>query len=131
MRASGIAFVAADDAQASRDRMSSSRDGRGGENVRPGALHEPFDHGLMCHDERAGHPCSLAERADRDEMRRAQRFLRNGATALRTEHAEAVRVVDNEPRAVPFREFEQTRQRSDVAIHAEHGVRYDHLYVGV
>ena len=73
----------------------------------------------------------LAERADRNQVRRAQRGLRDRAAALRAEHAEAVRVVDDQPGAVPFREFEQTRQRRDVAVHAEHGVGDDHLDVGV
>src|SRR3982751_2874986 len=42
--------------------------------------------------------------------------------ALRTEHAETVRIVDDQPCSMPLRKFEKTRQRRDVAVHAEHRI---------
>ena len=110
MRAPRVAFVAADDAQTRRHRMRRSGHRSRREDVRTRALHEPFDHGLMRDDERARYTRRLAERADRNQIRRTQRGLRNRAASLRTEHAEAVRIVDDQPRAMLFREFEQTRQ---------------------
>ena len=43
------------------------------------------------------------------------------------QHAEAVRVVDDEPRVELLRERAQRRQRREVAVHAEHGVGGDQL----
>ena len=107
-----VAFCAADDAQTRRHRMRHSRHRRGREDVRTRALHEPFDHGLMRDDERARYACRFTERADRNQIRRAQCGLGDCAAALRAEHAEAVRIVDDQPCAMLFREFEQTRQRA-------------------
>ena len=50
-----------------------------------------------------------------------------GRAAPVAEHAEAVRVVDDQPGVVRFRELEQRRQRRDVAVHREHGVGCDDL----
>jgi len=42
-------------------------------------------------------------------------------------HAEAVCVVDKQPRVVHFRQLQQLRQRRDVTVHAEHSVGADQL----
>ncbi len=51
---------------------------------------------------------------------------RPGVASL-AQHAEAVRVVDEEPGVVRFGELEQPRQRGQVAIHAEYRVGADEL----
>ncbi|KOT06761.1 8-amino-7-oxononanoate synthase domain protein [Burkholderia mallei] len=127
MRAARVAFVARDDREARGHRARDGRRRGRREDIAARALHEPFDHRFMRDDERARDARRLAERADVDEVRRAQPVRGERAAALRAEHAEAVRVVDDEPRAVCLGERDEARERRDVAVHAEHGVGDDQL----
>jgi len=43
------------------------------------------------------------------------------------QHADAVRVVHHDPRAVPLADFDQRRQRGDVAAHAVHAIHNHQL----
>ncbi len=70
-------------------------------------------------------PRGLAERAHVHDAPGRKAGVREAAAAA--QHAEAVRVVDDEPRVVPLGELEQARERRDVAVHAEHGVGGDDL----
>jgi hypothetical protein len=51
--------------------------------------------------------------------------MRRRAAAARPDHAEAVRVVEQQPRIVALGERDQLGQRRDVAVHAEYRVRDD------
>jgi hypothetical protein len=42
-----------------------------------------------------------------------------------SQDAKTMRVVHQEPGVVPLGEFDQSRQRRDIAVHAEYRVRYD------
>jgi hypothetical protein len=56
--------------------------------------------------------------------------MREAAAAF-AEHAEAVRIVDQQPCIVAYRQLEQCRQRCDVAIHAEHAIDHDHAHARI
>ena len=53
--------------------------------------------------------------------------MSQAALAMPAEDAEAVRVVDDQPGIVALGQFENQRQRGEVAVHAEYGVGDDHL----
>ncbi len=53
------------------------------------------------------------------------------AAAARAEHADAVGVVEHEPRVVALAQAEQRGQGRDVAVHAEHGIGGDDAHVGL
>ena len=56
--------------------------------------------------------------------------MREAAAPLLAEHAESMRVVDHQPGVEAFGEFKQSGQRGQIAVHAEHGVRQNHLAPG-
>ena len=109
-----------------RERAGEHRRRRGREHVRPRDLHHRLDDRRMRAHERAGHTCSLAERSHADDALAAKTEMRERAASL-AQHAEAVRIVDDQPGIVRLRELEQRRQRRDVAVHREHGVGRDDL----
>ena len=94
--------------------------------VRARRLHERLDDRRMRGDERARGAGRLAQRAHVDDALGRDAAVREAAAAV-AQHAEAVRVVDDEPRVVRVRELEQARERRDVAVHAEHRVGRDDL----
>ena len=101
---------------------------RGGRvDIGSGRLHQPIDDGRVRGDEGARHAGGLAERAHADEALAAQTKVRQGAAAVRTEHAEAVRVVDDDPGIEALGQRQQFGQRRQVAVHAEHRVGHDQL----
>src|SRR5207244_6227605 len=69
----------------------------------------------------------LAERGHVDDPRRAHAEVLERAASAFTEDADAVRVVEHEPRVMSLAELEELRYRCDVAIHAEDGVAGDDL----
>ena len=122
--------VVRDEAKARAKRLGEQWRRRRREDIRARRREQRFDHCRMRGDERAGHPCRLAERPHVHDALRLEPEVRQRAAAFRlalAQHAEAVRVVDDEPCVVLVGEREQRRQRRDVAVHAEHGVGRNHL----
>ena len=85
-------------------------------------MQQQFDDGLVGGDERAADTSGLAQRAHVDQLRRTQAEMFQRAAAMRAQHAEAMRVVDYQPCAMPLAQGQQCRQRRYVAIHREHAV---------
>ena len=108
------------------DRAGEQRRLRGRVDVRAPGLHQRLDHRGMRGDERARHARGLAERAHVDDALVGEPEVREAAAAL-AQHAEPVRVVDDEPGVVRPRQLEQRGQRREVAVHREHRVGRDQL----
>ena len=90
------------------------------------ALHQPFDDTRRPGDERSVAAERLAERGHADDALRAHAEVIERAASAGPEHADAVRVVEHQPRVVPLAQSYQRGDRRDVAIHAEDGVaRHD------
>ena len=76
--------------------------------------------------ERARHAGGLAQRAHVDDALGRDAAVREAAAAF-AQHAEAVRIVDDEPGVVRVGQREQARERRDIAVHAEHRIGGDEL----
>ena len=113
--------LVADQREARPRRLREQGGGRRRVDVRPRGLQQRLDDGRVRRDERAGHSRRLAERPHHDDALRAESEMRECAAPL-AQHAEAVRVVDDEPPVEFLRERQQFRQRREVAVHAEDGV---------
>ncbi len=120
-------------AQTRAERLGEQRRRGRREHVGTRGLDERRDHGGMRGDERPGDAGRLAERAHVDDALRGEAEVceRPAAPVLAgTQHAEAVRVVDDEPRVECVGQRGQRRQRREVAVHAEHRVGRDQLAPG-
>ena len=69
----------------------------------------------------------LRQRADLDVDAAVQAEMIDGAAALRAEHAARMGIVDHHDAAELVGEVAERRQRSEVAVHAEHAVGDDEL----
>ena len=101
MRAAGV--IAAQDREARAKRLGDERRRGGREDVGARGLHQRFDDRGMRRHERARDAGRLAERAHVDDALRREPEMgeRSAARVVAfAQHAEAVRVVDDEPRVV-------------------------------
>ena len=115
--------LGADDAQGAARSRGDRRWRRGGEHPAARTLDQEFDQLLVAGDEGAGRAQRLAERGDVHVRHHAGIFQR--ATAVGTEDAEAVRVVDHQRGVVLRGQRRQLAQRREVTVHAEHAVADD------
>ena len=130
MRASRVAFVARDHLQAGRYRVRDGRRRGRREDVaaRAGSSIRSRSRARSRTRPRRRRP---AERADVHEMRRERSAAAARRAAALRRHAEAVRIVDDEPRAVAFGQRDEFGERREVAIHAEHRVADDQFRFGI
>jgi len=110
-------------AQVGGERRGQRRQGGGAEQVGSGRLHEVLDQGRAAEHQRALRAEGLAER-HHEQRHLACREPGGGgrAAALRPQHADAVRLVDQQQRLRLGRQRRQPRQRCQIAVHAEHAV---------
>ena len=101
------------------------RRGRG-EDVAAGFLQQPFDQRVITGDKCAGHAGRLAQGGHVEHAARGIRpreaEMRESAAALRPQHPEAVRIVQQQQRVVALAQGQQPGNVGDVAVHAEHRV---------
>ena len=100
---------------------------RGGVDIAATALDQRFDQCFAARDEGAEDAERLAKRTHQD------RHLRGGepggferAASGGAQDAEAVRIVDHEPRVMRLAHGSELGQGRDIAVHAEHAVGCDH-----
>ena len=113
-------------ARLARSASASSGGRRRRVDVRTRRLHQRLDDGRMRGDERAGDARRLAERAHDDDALGGKAEMRERSAPL-AQHAEAMRIVDDQPRVELLGQREQRRQRREVAVHAEHRIGRDQL----
>ncbi len=94
----------------------------GGIDVAARLIDECVDDDLFCRDKSTGDTCRLAQRAHQNDTRGSQAKMRQTAPTPLAQHAEAVRIVHQQPGIVSFAQRQQLRQGRDVAVHAEHGI---------
>ena len=119
--------VGMDQAQACAHGRAEHRRRGGGEHIRARPLHQPVDGLGGTGDKRAGHARGLAQRGHVEHALRRDAKVRERALAVGPEHAETVRVIEQQPRLVALRHIDQRSDRRDVAVHAEHRVADDQL----
>ena len=128
-RCSATASRRSGSASTMRERCARSgglrRQHRRGEDERPRAVEQILNERRRSVDERAGRAERLAERADGDVDLTGSAGDARAAAAVRSDHADRVRVVDDGPRVAPSREIDELGDRREIAIHREESVRHD------
>ena len=107
----------------------SQRGRRGsGENIAARTVNQRFNQDFTAGDKRPAHARRLAQRAHEDEARvRRDAQMGAGTRAARAQHAEAVRIIQQQPAIMTARQRAEFGNRCQVAIHAEDGVADDYL----
>ena len=120
------------------DQVEAGEQGTGHDRARPrgkdvgtGAADQPLnDRCRRCNESPRG-AGGLAERSHVHEARIGrQAEVREAAAALRSEHAEAMSVIDDQPGIETFGQCQQAVQRGEVTVHAEDRIGQNQLSLG-
>src|SRR5882672_4943973 len=90
-------FPALNEIEALLQRHRHHRRRRGGVDIGPRALDERFDHFRLARDEGTEYACRLAQRRHVDHARGPDAEMREYAASFRSQHAEAVSIVEEQP----------------------------------